>query len=117
MRFPLTCGHIRFHPLSTGLKVLSQLQDAHENNPCLSKCADLDLISKADVVFVFDDINAAAFKQRHPDQANKLVKLSAFSTGDSDIEDPDGQELGIFKQTYVTIDTCLNDLALKIKSC
>lgn len=84
----------------------------------LSKCADQELISKADVVFIFDDINATAFKQRHPDQADKLLMLSAFSsTGDSDIEDPDGKDIEVFKQTYATIDSCLNNLALKIKSC
>ncbi|OLP07316.1 putative protein tyrosine phosphatase [Rhodoferax antarcticus ANT.BR] len=84
----------------------------------LSKCADDELIAKADVVFVFDDINVASFKQRHPDQANKLVFLSAFQlTGASHIADPDGRDIGVFCRTYATIDACLNNLALRLKSC
>jgi protein-tyrosine-phosphatase len=84
----------------------------------LSKCADSALIAQADVVFVFDDINVASFKQRHPDQAHKLALLSAFGDASQGyIADPDGKSLEVFQTTYATIDACLNHLAQKITSC
>jgi protein-tyrosine-phosphatase/predicted ATP-grasp superfamily ATP-dependent carboligase len=84
----------------------------------LSQCADQALISAADVVVVFDDINVASFKQRHPDQAHKLVHLSAFNqAGGSEIADPDGKSVDVFKNTYATIDACLQHLVQKIQSC
>ncbi len=108
----------RNHRPSPAVALTAASQSGEDLGEHLSKCADSALIAQADVVFVFDDINVASFKQRHPDQAHKLVLLSAFSpAGQGPIADPDGKSLEVFKATYATIDSCLNQLAQKITTC
>ena len=103
---------------SPAVAIAAASQSGEDLSAHLSKCADSALIAQADVIFVFDDINVASFKQRHQDQAHKLVLLSAFSpAGQGPIADPDGKSLEVFKTTYATIDSCLHQLAPKITTC
>jgi protein-tyrosine-phosphatase/predicted ATP-grasp superfamily ATP-dependent carboligase len=88
--------------------------------PHLSQCADAGLVADADVILIFDDINYRSFKQRHPEQVDKLLFLSAFAPGDAAnqcIADPDGKDVATFKRTYSAIDSCLHNLAQQLKSC
>jgi len=85
-----------------------------------SKCTDAALVSKADLIIVFDAINVAAFLQRHPQQRNKLLLLSAFDPATDaagEIADPDGKDIDAFRQTYATIARCITHLAQQIKPC
>lgn len=85
-------------------------------NDHLSKCTDTELVSKADLIFIFDDINFQSFKQRHPDQLNKLILLSAFDDEKETgyVADPDGKDIGEFQKTYALIDRCLNNFAKRL---
>lgn len=89
-------------------------------SPHLSKCVDAELVAGADLIVIFDGINYAHFKQRHPDQMGKLFFLSSFTpqTGALQyLEDPDGQELAVFQKVYARIDQCLVSLAEQLKPC
>ncbi|MBP8286181.1 MAG: hypothetical protein KAX57_05010 [Rhodoferax sp.] len=86
----------------------------------LSKCVDAELVAAADLIVIFDDINYAHFRQRHPEQMDKLIFLSSFTpqTGALQyLEDPDGKDLGAFQKVYARIDQCLVNLAQQLKSC
>lgn len=88
--------------------------------PHLSKCVDAELVANADLVVIFDDINYAHFKQRHPDQLGKLVFLSSFTgqaAGLAYLEDPDGHNLGVFQKVYASVDDCLVHLAKQLAPC
>ena len=89
-------------------------------NAHLSKCVDAEMLAGADLIVIFDDINYAHVRQRHPDQLEKLVFLSSFieQGGASQyLEDPDGQDLVVFQKVYARIDQCLSNLAEQLKSC
>ena len=87
-------------------------------NSHLSKYADSDLVSKADLIFIFDNTNLESFKQRYPTQIKKLVFLSVFNNYDNVknyITDPEGKDIYAFQKTYDTINICLMNLAQKLK--
>jgi protein-tyrosine-phosphatase/predicted ATP-grasp superfamily ATP-dependent carboligase len=86
----------------------------------LSKYAETELILKADIIFIFDEMNLLSFKQRHPTHVNKLFFLSAFNHASDQknfIEDPEGQDIAEFQKTYAIIHHCLMNLAQKLKAC
>ena len=86
----------------------------------VSKCVDAELVAGADLIVIFDEINYAHFRQRHPVQLDKLVFLSSFNAQAGALkylEDPDGQGLVVFQKVYARIDQCLLTLAEQLKSC
>jgi protein-tyrosine-phosphatase/predicted ATP-grasp superfamily ATP-dependent carboligase len=72
--------------------------------------ASRELVENADVIFLFDEINALSFERRYPGLVAKTFPLDVFSRvkTTSEIHDPEGKSVEVFSVIYDEIDDCLN---------
>ncbi|MEC5387212.1 hypothetical protein VVD49_15895 [Uliginosibacterium sp. H3] len=73
-----------------------------------------ELVENADIIFLFDEINALSFRRRYPDLVEKTFPLDAFARRKAtrQIHDPEGKSVEVFSAIYDEIDDCLEGVAV-----
>jgi protein-tyrosine phosphatase len=79
--------------------------------PHRSRHLSRELAENADVLVIFDKKNLDWLRNRYPGLATPVIRLGSFADdGALDIADPDGRDIGVFRDTYARIETAIGGL-------
>jgi len=81
--------------------------------PHQSQHAWREMLEKAALIVIFDNVNQRHLAARHPDLCGRAVYLGSLDPqgGTREIHDPDGKAETAFAETYTRIDRCIENLA------
>ena len=80
------------------------------------KQLDFQLISDADLVLTMSSSHKSAIINEFPDLKNKVYTIAEFVGEKSDVSDPFGGDLNLYKSCMIDIKSLIEKLILRIKA-